>query len=138
MADLAVTPSQVQPGTGTQYDYFGLAGATITAGQIVYKDSTTTPANKYKPADSDLSAAAATVYGMAMHGASDGQPLVVATSGEVILGAGAAPTAGTPYYASKTNAGGLICPFADLTAGCFVVQIGYGKAGNKIQLGIQN
>ena len=51
----------------------GIAGATVTAGQALYSDPS--DSGKLKLADADASDTAARVVGIALHGASSGQPL---------------------------------------------------------------
>ena len=93
MADLSITAAQVLPDPSGDV-YNGIAGATITAGQSVYLDATTTTV---KLADADASAAAAAAIGIALHAATSGQPIRVQRSGTPTLGAGAAPAVGTVY-----------------------------------------
>ena len=69
MADLTITAANVALESGTQAT--GTAGATITQGQPLYKDST--DSNHLKPTDADVAASAACV-GIALSAASDGQP----------------------------------------------------------------
>ena len=72
MADLSVTAASVLKSANGKVKT-GIAGATITAGQALYEDST--DSYKLKLADSDASAAASNVVGIALHGAASGQPL---------------------------------------------------------------
>lgn len=117
MADLTITAASVLAGSGARAAR-GIAGATITAGQSVYLDTTT---GKWKLADSNSATAAArTPGGIALNGASDGQPLAVHTEGPITIGA--ALTAGVAYYLSDTPGG--ICPVADLGAGEYPTVIG--------------
>ena len=115
MADLVLTAANVVPGTGAQVAPY-TAGATITAGQVVYFDAAT---STVKLADADASTTAA-IIGVAVNGAASGQPVDVQTGG--YLTTNAALTAGVTYYLS-TTAGG-IAPFADLTTGDYVTVIG--------------
>lgn len=117
MADLVITAANVVAGTGAK-KVSGTAGATITAGQVVYLDSTT---STYKLADTDSGTAAVrSPAGIALHAASASQPLTVLTSGPVTIGATVA--VGDVYYLSGT-AGGL-APFADVAAGDYPCIIG--------------
>lgn len=117
MADLAITAANVVAGNGAKTEQ-GTAGATITAGQVVYKD----PADgKYKLADTDSATVAArSPAGIALHGASNGQPLTILTSGPVTIGA--AVTQAVAYYLSGTAGG--ICPVADVAAGDYTCIVG--------------
>ncbi len=108
----------------------GIAGATITAGQVVYRDPTT---RKFLLADANsVTAAARSPEGIALNGASLNQPLVVQTAGDI--NPGAAVTVGATYYLSDTPGG--IAPVADLASGEFVTVLGVGTAANNIKLGI--
>lgn len=134
MADLTVTATQVLPGAESAGATFasGVAGATITAGQPVYLDTTT---STYKVADNnDTSATLAVVAGIALHGAASGQPLKIQTGGPFTIGAGAAPTVGIIYCLSATAGG--IAPSADLATGNRVTILGVGAASNAINLRI--
>ncbi len=110
----------------------GVAGATITAGQPVYID--TTDSNKMKPCDVDASVLAATVAGIALHAATNGQPLSYITSGDITIGATVA--VGVHYVASDP-AGGIM-PIADLDSGDYVSRLGYGISTTQIRLDIKN
>lgn len=117
MTDISVTAASVIAGNGASTKQ-GVAGATITAGQIVYRD----PADaRYKLADNDAvpTAGFGAVF-MALNGAAAGQPLAVLVGGNVTLNA--VLTAGTSYYLSGTAGG--IAPRADVTTGDDVVFLG--------------
>jgi hypothetical protein len=128
MADLTITAANVKKTDSTLITE-GIAGATITAGQPVYKDSTAS--NKLKPADADVLASAAAV-GIALHGASADQPLKYATGGNLTLGV--VMTAGAVYVVS-TTAGG-IAPVADLGSGDFVTLLGIATSTSNLKLSI--
>jgi len=131
MADISVTASSVL-GASSAVKTHGTAGATITAGQVVYLDSTT---STYKLADADSGTAAAKVpVGIALHGASSGQPLTILERGNLTLNA--VLTAGTAYYLSPTTAGG-ICPVADVTSGDDVVLLGLATSTTVLAVDIQ-
>lgn len=132
MADISITAANVVAGSNVQKEA-GIAGATITAGQVVYKDSAD---SKYKLADSDSATAAAkNPRGVALHGASANQPLVIARSGDVTIGA--TLTAGTVYYLSDDNAGG-IAPLADIGSGDDPIVIGMAKSTTVLTIDIQD
>lgn len=117
MADLTITAANVLAGSGAK-KVNGTAGASITAGQVVYLDSAT---NTYKLADTDSATAAArSPAGIALHASSSGQPLTICTQGPVTIGATVA--VGDVYYLSGT-AGGL-APVADVAAGDYPCIIG--------------
>lgn len=129
-ADLTVTAASVLAGSNAVTEH-GTAGATITAGQLVYRDSST---GKYLKADSNgASAEIRTPRGVALNGASDGQPLAIARSGDVT--AGATMTAGVAYYLSDTPGG--ICPLADVGTGEYVVLLGLAKSTTVLAVDIQ-
>ena len=121
MADLSITAANVVKGSDASTTR-GVAGATITAGQVVYKEASS---GKFKLADADhATAEVRQPDGIALHGAADGQPLEVLTGGDITIGA--TVTAGTAYYLSP-NAGG-IAPLADVLSGDDVVLIGLAKS----------
>lgn len=116
-ADLSITAANVVAGSGSQVVQ-GTAGATVTAGQAVYLD---TSAGMWKLADDNSGTAAArSPGGIALNGAATGQPLSVLKSGHVTIGA--TLTAGVAYYLSDTPGG--ICPVADLAAGEYPTILG--------------
>jgi hypothetical protein len=130
MADLSITAANVVAGSGAK-KVTGTAGATITAGQVVYFDSTT---STYKLADTDSATAAVrSPAGLALNGASANQPVAVLTSGPVTIGATVA--VGDVYYLSGT-AGGL-APFADVAAGDYPCIIGICTSTTVLNVKIQ-
>ncbi len=129
MADLVITAANVISGSDAAIDH-GRAGATITAGQVVYKESSS---GKYKLADADgASVEIKTPVGVALNGASDGQPLAVQTSGDITIGG--TLTAGSVYYLSSTPGG--IQPYADLGSGEYVALLGLAKSTTVLALRI--
>jgi hypothetical protein len=94
MADLSVTPANVVTVDGTVRR--GVAGGTVTAGQPVRFSS-----NELIAA-TDASAAGAAVAGIALHGASDNQPLAYQTTGTINIGATVA--VGKVYVLSTSGA----------------------------------
>jgi hypothetical protein len=130
MADLTITAANVIAGSNATKES-GIAGETITAGQAVYKSSTT---GKYMKADSNSGTAEARqARGIALNGASNGQPLVIQRGGDITIGA--TLTAGTDYYLSDTPGG--ICPRADIGSGEYVCLLGLAKSTTVLALGIQ-
>lgn len=131
MASLSITAANVIAGTDSTSEY-GTAGATITAGQAVYYDETT---SKWKLADCDDATAAVRMSakgGVALNGASDGQPLKVLRSGDITIGA--TMTAGTSYYLSPTAGG--IAPLADVLTGDTIVLIGVAHSASVLNVAI--
>lgn len=129
MADVTVTAASVAP-TATTSRNEGTAGATITAGQPLYKDSAAS--YTLKPAISTSVAASACV-GIALHGASSGQPIAYATRGDVTFNA--AFTQGIVYAVSAAAAGG-IAPISDITTGDYPCILGVATSTTNLKLGI--
>lgn len=129
MTDISITAANVIKGSDAVVEH-GIAGATITAGQVVYKDATT---GKYGLADADGAAALKVPRGIALNGASDGQPLAIARSGDITIGG--TLTAGTAYYLSPTAGG--IAPLADVMSGDDVVLLGLAETAAILHLDIQ-
>lgn len=127
MADMTVTAANVALVSGSTERV--TAGATITAGQVVYKD--TTDANKYKLAI-NTSVAAAAAGGIALNGASDDQPLVVQTGGTIAPGG--TVTVGEIYVVS--GSAGRIAVEADNGSGEYVTVLGVGVSSSRIDLSI--
>lgn len=122
MADLTITAASVLAGSGAKIERDGLAGATITAGQVVYKDAAD---NRFKLADNDSATAAVrSPYGIALNGAASGQPLAVLVSGPITIGA--TTVVGTVYCLSSTA--GAICPVDDIAAGDYNTIVGIGTS----------
>lgn len=128
MSDISITAANVLKGSNAVTEN-GHAGATITAGQLVYLD---TSDNKYKLADANGAAALRTPRGVALNGASDGQPLQVQTRGDITIGA--TLTAGVTYYLSSDPGG--ICPLADVGSGEYACIVGIAKTTAVLSLGI--
>jgi hypothetical protein len=128
MADLSITAENVVSSGNITH---GTAGATITAGQLVYLDAAD---NKYKLADNDSATSAArSPRGLSLNGASNGQPLAVQEKGPVTIGATLIP--GTAYYLSSTPGG--ICPVADLGTGDYPTIIGIATSSSVLHINIQ-
>lgn len=131
MADLSITATSVVAGVNAAKTT-GIAGATITAGQLVYLDASD---GRYKLADANGSGTAIKeVQGVALHGAASGQPLTIQRQGTVTIGATVA--VGTIYALSATAGG--IAPVADLASGHVVSIVGVGASASAILLGIFN
>ena len=129
-ADISITAANVVPATGYRFED-GTAGATITAGQLLYKDSG--DSNKFKLVDNDASATAS-VYGIALNGAASGQPIRVQTDGTITIGGTVA--VGT-IYVSSSNAGG-IAPSTDLASGDYTSVVGIALTTGTISMSIFN
>lgn len=129
MADITITAANVVPYSNAVKKQV-TAGATITAGMPVYKDTST---GKYVAADADSATALArSPVGIALHAASDGQPLTIQTGGDINMGA--TLTVGTIYCLS--DVAGAVRPSADNSTGDYVTILGVAIAANKLRLGI--
>lgn len=129
MADMAITAANVIPVAGYNFTD-GVAGETVTAGQLVYLKSSD---SKYWLVDNDAAATAGLV-GMALNGAAAGQPVRILTGGSV--NPGGTVVVGTIYGTSST-AGGL-APSTDFASGDYVSIFGIGTTSSNIAVDIQN
>jgi hypothetical protein len=129
MADLSITAANVVPGSDAVRES-GTAGATITAGQLVYLD---TSDMRYKLADANGAAALRVPNGIAINSASAGQPIVVQKGGDITIGG--TLTAGATYYLSS-DPGGL-CLIADVGTGEYACIVGIAKSTTVLAVGIQ-
>jgi hypothetical protein len=125
MADITVTAANVVASNAAKRGN-GVAGATITAGQAVYKDAA--DSSKLKLADANASAASADPVGIALHGASSGQPLQYVEE-DPDFTPGATLTTGAVYVLSGTPGG--IAPVADLTTGWYPNVLMVAKSTSK-------
>lgn len=131
MTDLSITAANVVAGSNATKES-GTAGETITAGQAVYKSSTT---GKYMKADSNSGTAEArAARGIALNGAAVNQPLVIQRAGDITIGATLDPEA-PAYYLSDTPGG--ICPVADVGDGEYFCLIGMAKSTSVLAINIQ-
>lgn len=129
MADISVTASAVLAASTAEKEH-GVAGATITAGQVVALNTTT---GKYVLADADGAAGIDRPRGIALNGASDGQPLAIVKAGDVTFNA--VLTAGVSYFLSPTPGG--IAPRADVLTADIVTHLGIAKSTTVLALDIQ-
>ena len=130
MSAISVTAANVVTVAGQTQD--GIAGGTLTAGMSLYLDAAT---NTVKAADANLSSAAATTVGVALHGASAGQPIRYQISGTINLGA--TLVAGTIYVVGATTAGD-INPASDLTTGWRTSILGVATTTAILKMAINN
>lgn len=133
MADISVTASSVVPANANTGIARGTAGATITAGQAVYAD----PADsfKIKPALSSNLTQSTNVVGIALNGASAGQPVAYAFSGDVTFNA--VLTAATVYVLG--SAAGGISASADLDSSSntrYGVVLGISTSTSNLRVGV--
>ncbi len=121
MADLVITAASVIAGSDSVQEA-GLLGATVTAGQLLYKEAAT---KTWKLFDSNSATAEVRqATGIALNGGAAGQPVKVHKSGDITIGA--TLTAGLAYYGSDTPGG--ICPVADIGSGEYVNLVGVAKS----------
>jgi hypothetical protein len=131
MANLTVTPANVLAGSNANIDRTAAFGEAVTAGQAVYKSSTT---GKWMLADSNsVTPEARQAIGIALNGGALNQPAAVQKSGDIAIGA--AVTAGSAYYLSDTP--GAICPDADVGAGEYVCLLGLASSTTNLTIDIQ-
>lgn len=123
MADITVTPANVATVSGTVRH--GTAGGTITAGMAVRTSS------GELIAATDTSAANAAVAGIALNGASDGQPVSYQDTGVIAIGG--TVSVGKVYVLS---ASGGIAPVDDIAGTEFITIIGVGITTSQIKLSI--
>lgn len=117
MADLTITAASVLKNASAVEEQ-GYAGETITAGMPCYRDAST---GLYMKSDSNSATVAArSIRGIALNGASLGQPLSIQKSGDITIGA--TLTANVAYYLSDTAGG--ICPLADVGSGEYTSLVG--------------
>lgn len=127
MTDISVTAGNVVAGSNAVTES-GFAGAAITAGQAVYRDT----AGLYQLADSNGAAALRVPRGIALNSAGANQPLVIQRQGDITIGA--TLTAGVTYYLSDTPGG--ICPLADVGSGEYACIVGIAKSTTVLAIGI--
>lgn len=121
MADISITAANVKLVSGPTERL--VAGAAVTAGQLCYREAST---SKAKLSDNDnATAEVRALRGMALGGAAADQPVILASNGAVVDLGAAVLTAGTDYYLSGTPGG--ICPRADVTTGDDPVRVGMAQ-----------
>jgi hypothetical protein len=129
MADYTLTAASVLKGANAS-TATGIAGATITAGQALYID--TTASNVLKLADADASLAASTVAGIALNGGATGQPITYVTDDDDFTHGLATPAASDVIILSSTA--GALCPVSDLSSGEFPQIVMVAKSATKAVL----
>jgi len=130
MADISITAANVISREGSTVTR-GTAGATITAGHVVYFDDAD---SRFKMADNNSATAIAREpRGIALNGASAGQPIAVHEKGSIVIGGTLTP--GVAYYLSATP--GHICPVADLAAGNYPTIMGIATSATVLNVDIQ-
>lgn len=128
MADISITAANCLPVDETDI-VAGKAGETITAGQILYKASA--DGRWYKADANAATAEARKPIGVALNGASAGQPISVQRSGRITIGG--TLTAGVTYYLSDTPGG--VAPLADVASGEYYAVLGVAQSTTVLLLG---
>lgn len=126
MANLTVTAASVLASASATVEKV-TAGATVTAGQPVYKDSS--DGDQYKPAQATSTKENA--VGIALTASSDGQPLVICKKDSGFK-PGATVAVGVVYAVSATS--GAIAPIGDLTTNDYATIIGVGTSTSTINM----
>ena len=130
MADISITAANVLPSAAAIINRNFLAGATITAGQPVYLDSTT---STWKPIDSNAASTGnelATTKGIALNSAASGQIIDVCVK-DTDFTPGGTLTNGATVYTSVTS-GGITHDVP--TTGAYPTVLGVAKSATKMNL----
>lgn len=128
MTDISITATGVLPGDSAEVEH-GYFGASVTAGQVVYKDSDGT----YKLADANSATAAVREpYGIALNGGASGQPAAIQKRGKITIGG--TVVVGKVYVLSATPGG--VAPIDDLTTGHYTATLGIGISSTQIDMRI--
>ena len=131
MAALVITAANVIPGADAAMTSVTWGG-TITQGMAVYKD--VADAGKYKAARGNA-AGTSHATGIALSAGANGQPGMIATSGDINLGATLA--VGQVYCVSDAVAGEIV-PYADLGTADYVVVLGIAETASNLILDIND
>lgn len=135
MADVSITAANVRA-SERAIKLRGTAGATITAGQIVYRDTD----EKFKLAQS-TTRITSNIIGIATSGGADGQTIEVVTRDPELTVGGtlslSAAAAGGAYVLSAAAAGG-IAPHGDLAATNWLVFLGVAISTTKMNFQVNN
>ncbi len=117
MADISITAGSVLKSVSGSF-LRAISATTITAGQFVYQLAN----GSIGLADSNGTAPANTVAGVALNGASVGQPIDYVDS-DPSLTSGGTLTSGNVIYLSDTP-GGMTATYADIASGSTVIILG--------------
>lgn len=109
-ADVSVTAANFQPGAGAKF-HTGIAGASVTAGQLIAISPST---GRFVLADAN-DVSLCQVIGISAHAAINGQPLAVVWYADNMI-CGATLSMTDPVYVCSATPGG-IAPAADLSVG---------------------
>lgn len=127
MADYSPTAANVKWNSGKR-PRIVKAGATIAAGNVLYKDTSDGEWKKYD-ADNDP---AGLEFGLAVSDGVDGRDMLICERGANV-NIGFTTTAGTPIVASAANAGEM-APETDLLTGDFYVLVAIGDGTANVNL----
>ena len=130
--DVSITASAVVP-SANAVKRIVTAGATITAGQLVYLDTADVDAagiGKAKLSVCNGASALRVIDGIAASSASAGQDVSIVTYDPALVIAASGLTANQILISSATAGG--IAPSADLTTGWYLTVIGVVKSGTTI------
>lgn len=134
MVDITVTPANLRIGANARLAKQQQAGAAITRGKVVYKD--TSDSNKWKLADANvagLPSGANTDVGIALQDVSADQYFDVLLEDDDFT-PGATLVVNTVYVLSATPGG--IAPAADITTGWYGAFLMFAKSTTKAILRI--
>ncbi len=139
MAEVSVTAAEVLVGAGAVVKT-GTAGATITAGDVLYEDPVT---GKLLLAQRDATATEAQVVGIALGGGGDGQKIEYQTGGTIEIGSSASIAEAAVYILGTTA--GAMQPHTDHdpdgtkvpAATQYTTLIGIGNDDNGLELCIK-
>lgn len=132
MADITQTAASVAAGTGADIDRTtGVAGVTIVAGDVLYKDAT--DSNKLKKAI-NTGTASANAVGVALNGGAAGQPIAYHKKGDI--NPGGTVVVGEVYNVSP-NAG-KFAPDADILTATYRKVLGVGTSASNIRFQLQD
>jgi hypothetical protein len=126
MADLVITAANVVHDINAQYNS-GVAGVSITAGQLLYLDPVS---GLIKLADADSSITTAAAIGVALHAATANEPIKYQTSGDINLGA--TLVVGGVYVVSATP--GATATTAALATGWYTNIVGVARTASLLTL----
>ena len=132
MADISITASAVVPSANAVIKHT-TAGATLTAGQLIYLDTADLDANgigKAKLSDANGAAALRVVDGITVGSASAGQPIAYTNYDSALAIAASGLTTNQILILSDTPGG--ICPSADLGTGEYLSVVAVVKSATTI------
>ena len=127
MADITLTPANVIPSTNALISGSGKAGATIVAGNCLYKAADGT----LKLCDANGASPLYNFFGIAANSAAPGQMVAYVTK-DPALAIGSGQAIGT-FLKTSTTAG-LMAPIADAISGEFVTVLGVINSDGTLNL----